>query len=410
MQHMLEIGRAMVAIASRDELLERIVAAAVELLDVERATLWLYDKEQNELVTQIATGVQEIRVSAEKGFVGEVVRTRETILVPDAYSDPRFNPQVDVDTGFRTRNILSVPLIGCEDHLVGVLQIMNRQAGPFRLYDVDLAETLAAFSGVVIQRASLTAHYLEKKEMERAMKIAQDIQLGLLPSDVPEIEGFAMAGCSQAADETGGDMYDYLPLPNGHWAFIVADATGHGIGAALVIAETRAMLRACAYLTGDEAASVSTILTTTNRLLTQDMDGGRFVTCFVGILNPETGVMTYASAGHGPLLFYHSAEDRFEEVAATGLPLGIVGDFDYDVTATFTFAPGDWALITTDGFFEAMDHDKQEFGVERMLEMLREDRLGPPADYLTRLQQVVETHVAGQPQADDLTAIAICKT
>ena len=84
MQHMLEIGRAMVAIASRDELLERIVAAAVELLDVERATLWLYDKEQNELVTQIATGVQEIRVSAEKGFVGEVVRTRETILVPDA--------------------------------------------------------------------------------------------------------------------------------------------------------------------------------------------------------------------------------------------------------------------------------------------------------------------------------------
>ena len=140
--------------------------------------------------------------------------------------------------------------------------------------------------------------------MERAMQIARDIQRGLLPKEPPEIPGYDVAGLSDPADETGGDTFDFIHLPSGQWAFVIADATGHGIGPALVIAETRAMLRACAHHSKADSASVTQILNTVNYLLAHDLGGGNFVTCFMGIFDPESNEMTYASAGHGPMIFY----------------------------------------------------------------------------------------------------------
>ncbi len=407
LQKVLDLSRAMVATRDLDDLLTLILRDSLDLLDAERATLFLYDAERNELIAKLATGVQELRVPADKGFCGEVVRTGRTLVIPDAYADPRFNPQVDRETGFRTRNIMSVPLRGYEGDLVGVLQVLNKRQGDFVRYDVELAETLGAQAGVVIQRARLIAHYLQKLKMERAMQIAQEIQRGLLPAGPPTVPGFDIAGLSEPADETGGDTFDFIPLSNGHWAFVVADATGHGIGPALVIAETRAMLRASAALTQADSDSVAHILRTVNRLLTDDLGGDKFVTCFLGILDPAQGVLRYASAGHGPLLFYRRDEDTFEQVPATSLPLGVMDDADYDEVRRFALAPGDLAVITTDGVFEAMNRDKEQFGVDRMLETLRGDRDRPASEMIARLQQAVTRFAAGLPQADDLTAIAI---
>lgn len=409
LQKVLDISRAMVATHELDDLLPLIIRDSLELLDAERATLFLYDPERNELVARIATGMKELRVPADKGFCGETVRTGQTLVIPDAYADPRFNPQVDKDTGFRTRNIMSVPLKGHEGALVGVLQVLNKREGDFGSYNVELAETLGAQAGVVIQRARLIEHFLEKQKMERAMQIARDIQRGLLPETSPQIAGFDVAGLSVPADETGGDTFDFIPLPNGHWAFVVADATGHGIGPALVIAETRAMLRASAQLTKADSSSVANILRTVNQLLTQDLGGGRFVTCFLGILDPANGVLTYASAGHGPLLFYRRQADAFEQVAATALPLGVMEDADYDDVKQFAFSDGDLAIITTDGVFEAMDVERNMFGIDRMLDTLRHDRDLPAGEMIAELETAVSRFSVGLPQADDLTAIAIKK-
>ena len=399
----LDIARSMVATIDLDNLLRLIIDRGMELLDAQRATLFLYDAESDELVSRIAAGADEIRFPADRGLAGAVVQAGRTLNVADAYADPRFNPDVDRETGFRTRSILSVPLLDYRGQLVGVLQVLNKRGGAFSEYDVSLAETLGAQAGVMLQRAKLIEHYLQKEEMERAMKIARDIQRGLLPEQSPSICGFDVAGFSEAADETGGDVYDFLRLPDGRWVLLVADASGHGIGPALVIAETRAMLRAVSL----EDCDLPRVLRTVNSLLSLDLNDGRFVTCFVGVLDPLVSHMAYAAAGHGPLIFYDREKDAFSQRRATGLPLGVMEDAAYEEVVSHSFAPGDIAVITTDGFFEATNGDGEEFGVDRMTELLRRDRDLPAADMIANLHQAVVEFTAKEQQNDDLTAIVV---
>ena len=405
LQKVLDITRRMGATVDLDSLLQLIIERSIELLDAERASLFLYEPEANELVSRIATDADEIRFPADRGIAGATITSGRTINVTDAYADPRFNQQIDRQTGFHTRNILAVPLRDCQGQLVGVLQVLNRRSGGFTEYDVSLAETLGAQAGVSLQRARLIEHYVKKQEMERAMKIARDIQTGLLPAGPPTIEGFDVAGFSHPADDTGGDTYDFLELPDGRWLLVVADASGHGIGPALVIAETRAMLRAIALHGGD----VTTLLATTNTLLERDLEG-RFVTCFLGLLDPVSASLSYGSAGHGPLLFYDRRKDEFTQASATGLPLGIVGQADYSNVITRPLAPGDLAVITTDGFFEAENPAGNEmFGVGRMTCLLRRDRDLPAATMIANLRQAVTDFTQLTRQADDLTAIVVRK-
>lgn len=407
LQKVLDVTRAMVATEDLDGLLALIVERGMQLLRAERATVFLYDEPADQLVSRIAHGTDEIRISAGTGIAGAVVRGGKVVNVPDAYADPRFNQNVDRQTGFRTRNILSIPMHGYEGNLVGVMQVLNKREGAFDEHDITLAETLAAQAGVAIQRASLIAHYLQKQKMERAMQIAQEIQQALLPKEAPRMDGFEVAGFSKPADETGGDTYDFMMLPSGQCMFTVADATGHGIGPALIIAEARAMLRAQCY--ASENPQPDTILSATNDLLASDLTDGRFVTCFFGLLDPSASKLTYVSAGHGPNLFYHASEDRFDEEGATGLPMGVMEGMPFGAME-HTFCAGDFALIMTDGFFEAIGPDGDEFGVHRVMDLLRKHRREPAGEMIAHLYAAVKAFTEGKPQADDLTAILLRKS
>lgn len=404
LQKVLEITRSMAATVDLDALLNLIIDRSVELLGVRRATLFLYDAATDELVSRIATGVKELRIPAGRGICGATIETGRTLIVPDAYADPRFNPQIDRETGFRTRNILSVPLRDFEGSLVGVLQALNKRDGAFDDYDVTLAETLAAQAGVAIQRADLIEHFLQKQQMERAMKIAREIQRSLLPEGSPSVEGFDIAGFAKPADETGGDAYDFFPLGDGRWMILVADASGHGIGPALVIAETRSMIRA---LCAGAECNLASVLDTVNRLLCEDLQESRFVTCMLGVLDPDASTLTYASAGHGPLIFGNCTSGAFEKLPATALPLGIMPESEYTRLETRLLKPGDIALIITDGFFEAVNAAGEEFGIDRIIDLLRRRGNLPAERMIAALHESVAEFTAGQPQADDLTAIAI---
>ena len=401
----LQISRSMVATEDLDSLLHVIVDRSTELLDAERATLFLYDDKTNELVSRIAHGVDELRIPAEAGISGAAVQTGQTINVPDAYADPRFNRDVDRRTGFLTRSILSVPLRGYDGKLVGVLQVLNKKTGSFDEYNITLAETLGAQAGVALQRATLIEHYLQKKQMERAMRIARDIQRDLLPDAPPRTLDFDMAGLSDPADETGGDIYDFMPLGDDKWLVMVADATGHGIGPAIIVAQTRAMMRAVCL----QGHDVPKVLQAVNNLLKADLDDARFVTCFLGILDASASTLTYASAGHGPILFYDRRKDVFHQDIATGPPLGVIEEMDYSDVLMRTFAPGDFAAITTDGFFEAVSPTDEMFGVERIMDLLRRDRDLGAGDMITNLHESVLNFTTGLPQADDLTAVIVRK-
>jgi len=406
LQKVLEISRSMAATEDLDGLLQLVIDRSIELLDAERATIFLYDGDTDELASKIAAGTGEIRIRAESGIAGAAARSGQVINVPDAYADKRFNPEVDRKTGFTTRNILSVPMSDYHGSLVGVLQVLNKRRGGFGEHDIGLAETFAAQAGVAIQRANLIEHFLLKQQMERAMQIAQDIQQGLLPSGPPVIDGYEIAGFSRPADHTGGDTYDFMQLPDGRWMFVVADATGHGVGPAIVIAETRAMLRAICL----QRADLSNVLDTANDLLIADLTDGRFVTCFLGLLDPAENCLTYASAGHGPILFYDRQKDGFDVEPATSVPLGVVEQVGYSDTVSRALAKGDFAVIVTDGFTEAADKSGDLYGVERTCDLLRRNRDLPAAQMIERLDRAVQQFSAGRPQADDLTAVIIRKT
>ncbi|MCK4850697.1 MAG: SpoIIE family protein phosphatase [Phycisphaerae bacterium] len=400
---MLQITRSLGAATELQKLLEVIVEAGMRMLDAERGSVFLYDSDAKELFSVVATGAAGIRFSIEKGIAGAAARSMQVINVPDAYADERFNQEIDRKTGFRTRNILSCPLTGYDGELTGVLQLLNKKQGPFTSYDQQLAEALGSQAGVALQRARLIEHYIEKQRMSRDLEIAKDIQHNLLPHEDPSVDGYEIASAFEPCDETGGDCYDFLLLPQDRLVFMLGDATGHGVGPALVSAETRALLRSAASLTND----IEKIIKLVNSLLAQDLPGNRFTTAFLGIIDTVRHNLVYASAGQGPVLFYQADGAEVSQLEVTGIPLGIMADFEYDVAQPRPLAKGDIIMLLTDGFYEWTDPSGELFGADRAGKILRDNASKPAGQILQAIREAVRNFAQGTRQTDDLTAIII---
>jgi phosphoserine phosphatase len=400
---LLEVARRLAATSDLNELLELILVQARGLLDAERASIFLYDPARRELFSRLATGVESLRFSIDHGIAGAAARDRRIISVPDAYADPRFNRAVDRQTGFRTRNILSVPLVDYHGELVGVLQVLNKRSGAFGDYDTSLAEMLAAQAGVALQRARLLEQVIEKERLERELAIAREIQQALLPQADPELPGYQIGGWSKPADATGGDCFDFFPLGDGSLAVTVADATGHGIGPALVVAEARALLRAAANCIEHLPAMMDLV----NRILCEDLPDDRFVTAFFGIVSPADGRIRWASGGQGPMLLHRAADDSVQHFTATGPPLGIDAELPVPAGPVIQLAPGDQFLVLTDGFYEFANASGEQFGLARVEAWLRSSRGLPPRPAINALQDQVFAFAGPAEQKDDLTAVLI---
>ncbi len=400
---LLEVSKQLGASTELVPLLEAVERATLEVLGCERATVFLYDPGSDELYSKVATGATDIRFSARMGIAGEAAQTRSVINVPDAYADARFNPEVDKKTGFRTRNLLTFCMAGHDDRVVGVLQALNKRDGAFSTADEEVALTLSSLAGVAVQRQILLDEYAEKQRLQRDLAVARDIQQSLLPAAAPAIDGYDIAGWNKPADETGGDCYDFVPLADDSWGLMLADATGHGIGPALVVSECRALLRAAIATPEDLAPGMQRA----NALLSEDMTVGRFVTTFFGVLDPRTHQVVYVSAGHGPLLHYRaSTRERVSAVAST-LPMGIVPDLDTTLPVPFELAPGDVLLLITDGFFEWANLQGELYGTDRVFDLVESNPRLSSADLISALHDAVLQFGQGVAQADDLTAIAV---
>lgn len=401
---LLEISRAMIATTDLDDLFLVITSYASKMLDAERATLFLYDPETEELRSRVAQGVEEIRFPATKGVAGYVVRTGKTLNIPDAYADSRFNPEIDRQTGFRTRNLLALPLYSYDEDLVGVLEIVNKRKGAFDEYDTSICGALAAQAGVVLQRARLMQHYKDKLRIEQALEIAREIQADLLPGENPAVPGFEIVGWNLPCDEVGGDCYDFFSLEDGRLVISIGDATGHGVGPALVSAEARAALRGLSWSGHD----LGQIVNRANVLLAGDLAGERFVTMFIGILDPSRGRLEYASAGQAPILFFGDGGTVVNTLEATGLPLGMMGDMEIPLAEPLEFQSGDILVLLTDGFYEWEREDGEQLGVERVVQAVRQ-HVKESADSILGAVRKELYAFSDTPQDDDLTAIVIKK-
>jgi len=234
---LLDVAKKVGATLDLDSLIQQIQEAAPPTLKCERVTLFLFDPTTDELWSRFATGTDEIRFPASEGIAGETLRSGLMINVPKPYEDPRFNRSIDDETGFETRSILSVPMFGYDGSPVGVLQVLNKNGGAFTEWDEDLAETFCSLTGVAVQRQLLLDEFEEKQKMMRDLAVARDIQQSFLPDSAPSVDGYDIAGWNRPADETGGDCYDYIDFPGDRTGFLLADATGHGIGPALMASQ-----------------------------------------------------------------------------------------------------------------------------------------------------------------------------
>ncbi len=400
---LLEVAHELGATTELLPLLQKIERAILQVMNCERGTVFLYDKATDELYSLVATGEETIRFSAKLGIAGEAFQTRSMVSVPDAYADERFNPAIDKQTGFRTRNLLTFPMAGHDGSVVGALQALNKRDGAFETDDESRAEALGKLAGVGIQRQMLLDEYAHKQQLERDLALARDIQQRLLPTQEPEVQGYDIAGWNKPADETGGDCYDYVPLKNGRLGVLMADVTGHGVGPALIAAECRALVRALASVSADPFE----ILARANELIHPDLDSGRFVTTFFGALDPVEHRVDYLSAGHGPLLHYHHASGVTREIAATTFPMGILSELETGHAPPIALRRGDMLVLVTDGFFEWANLKGEQFGTKRLADLIHTHRNLPAADIIARLHTSVTTFGQNTPQNDDLTAVII---
>lgn len=238
---------------------------------------------------------------------------------------------------------------------------------------------------------------------EEQMRIAHDIQQRLFPVKPPLIEGFDIAGVSRPADETGGDYFDYITMQDGALAVVVGDVTGHGIGPALLMAETRAYLRILALYLND----IGDILTRANRVLSEDIDEERFVTLIIVKLIGNERTFRYASAGHAACPWLDSKGKLKMDLKRTGVPLGMRSDVEYTASDSFNLEQGDLIALMTDGVEESLSVDQEMFGRERLLKMLRDNIGESSANIVSKIHQTAEQHTEGLPQQDDYTTIIL---
>jgi len=389
--------------AHPDSLLLQIEAATLKALNCERVTIFVHDPDTQEISSQHATGDEDIRLSIEHGVAGCSVRTHRTVNVPDARRDPRFYPDIDQRTGFRTRNLLSVPLRGPDGAVMGALEMVNRRQGAFTAADEELATALGALAGMVLQGRALLEAQARRQHLERELDVARGIQRSLLPQQDPEIDGFDVSGWNLPAEATGGDFYDYFLLPNGHHALVLADVAGHGLGSSLLACECRALVRANAAASSD----VAEILARTNAFLHSDLHDERFVTMFLASLDPATSRLTYVSAGHPAILHCGSSTAPCcRAIDSTTLPLGILPDLHIEAE-TLQLSSGQTLLLLTDGFYEWANDAEEPFGEDRIMDVVARHHTEAASGLISRLWDAVRRFSGGTPQGDDLTAVVI---
>jgi serine phosphatase RsbU (regulator of sigma subunit)/anti-sigma regulatory factor (Ser/Thr protein kinase) len=298
---------------------------------------------------------------------------------------------------------LVVPLVS-QGELVGLLNLGPRLSEQeYSADDRVLLSNLGTQAGPAVRVAQLVRQQqeeiAERERMEQELRVAQLIQRTLLPRDVPALAGYHVARYYQPAREVGGDFYDFLPLPNGQLGFVIGDVTDKGVPAALVMATTRTVLRAAS----ERLASPGKVLERVNELVCADIPPKMFVTCLYAILDPATGRLRYANAGHD--LPYRRYDGGVAELRATGMPLGLMPGMHYEEKET-TLRPGETVLLYSDGLVEAHNPAREMFSFGR-LEGLVKAHAGGSAliDYL--LGELAAFTGPGWEQEDDVTMVVL---
>src|SRR5258706_1303535 len=388
-----------------ETMLAEVVDAGSRVLHADRGSVWLYDRDADELVLRVANEIKEVRISAGTGLVGACARTREIINVPDCYADARFDASTDKRTGYITRCLLTLPLVDHKGVLVGVMQLLNKAGGVFDAADESLGRVLAAQCAIALQRTLMLEELIEGEKLRQQLETARVVQMSTLPAAMPEVAGYDVYGTFKPADLTGGDTYDLALLDQG-LLVVLGDATGHGIGPALSVTQMQAMLRMAFRL----GADLETAYRHVNNQLAERLPSDRFITAFIGLLDAKKHELRFQSGGQGPILLFREAGRSFSEFKPTSFPLAAMPLERLRPSISLTLEVGDILALVSDGIFEQRNGAGEEYGEARVRDVIARNHAHAAADICAELFAAIGAFIGEARQEDDMTVVLLKRT
>jgi len=380
-----------------DRLIDKVVNDVARSFGCVEADIYLHDEERGELVLACAHGCAGCEVCGtgnslkigKQGMVGYVAGTGQMRYAPDVRKDPYY-----IGCDESTLSEVAIPL-HVDGKLIGVFTASHPELDAFPAEQLRLLQALCSHVAVAVHNARrFQQERDQRQEMSREANEARKIQEALLPRSSPYIPGYAVTGLSTPAGAVGGDWYDFIPFEDGRWGLVLADVSGKGTAAALLMSATRGMLRSLA-----SACCPSDVLTKLNNLLVNDFPSGRFVTMLYAILDPVERTLRFASAGHLRPLLIEGTETRFLDTER-GMPLGI-GSGGYS-EAQVQLVPGSRLLFYSDGITEATNLEDDEYGAERLEKHFRRSDASPES-----ILADVRAFANGAGLQDDATVILV---
>ncbi len=413
-----------------DSLLKRILFFATKTGKAASGCLYLFDHARAKLYARAVAGVfpplwsdstlpveqtlaksqyleQVVRthpVPVGEGLIGSAASVGSGIIIPDAEIDARV-PTYEADF-LKIRSLLIVPMRFGNEAL-GVLALVNRtDERPFGSGDLNLIQAMADQASVPIHYAGLKADLEHKRQIDRDLQAAQQIQSSLLPQQVPQIEGVELAAFNLPAFDIGGDYYDFIPIDDEHLGIVIADVAGKGIGGAMMMAVCQGVLRTRAQ----QEQSPAHMLAELNRVLSANLAEDMFITMLYMVLNIRTRELKFARAGHERPLLNRAANGRPEPLNAAGIAIGLADAAVFEAAikdVSLQLEPGDAVMIYTDGITEALNEEGHEWGFENLSNTFSEASPAGSEAIIEQIHEKIVRFVGARQQYDDMTLLAL---
>jgi sigma-B regulation protein RsbU (phosphoserine phosphatase) len=335
--------------------------------------------------------LRELKLKMGEGIIGHVAVSGEPVISPDVRTDPRY-----VNARAETRSEMVAPVIS-NDEVIGVFDLESDHLNAYDEDDLQVLLLLASQVAIIIEKVMLHEQLVEKKRLEGQLEVARQVQLELLPPRDPQLEGFDICAWNFSTEEVSGDYYDWVSIYEDQIGMVIADVSGKGVPAALLMAFLRASLRAAIHIGYAPQISMAKV----NYLLWESIERNQFVTAFYGVLDASNRTLAYTNAGHNPPLLM-DADGTANFMERGGLPLGMFRNTRYYAYYQ-AIEPGQILVLYTDGVTEATSQNGEEYGRDRLEEAVRANRDLSARDLITAIQQDVLVWTEGRGATDDMT-------
>ena len=402
---LIQASKAINSCLDLDEVLRLILQSAIHNTRAEAGTIYLIDSQQNILWSRVCFPQKEIdiRLKIGEGIAGHVAETGESIILSDAYADPRFQSSFDFSSGFQTQNMLCTPLKNDQDKIIGVFQLLNKKNGGFASEDVMFLSGLSSHAAIAVEKARLHQELLEKRALQKELQIAGDIQNSFLPQTIPVLPDYDITCLQHPCEAIGGDYCDIIATNQDLIYFVIADVAGKGIPAALLMASLRMALHA--FLQCNPSANPDRLLRELNNLMTRSIPNNKFITIFIARLVPTTGELEYINAGHAfPI---HISSQNASTFGNRRFPaMGLKTTTEYG-NGNIRMERGDVLVFFTDGITEAMNAEYEEYEEDRLVAVCQRSQNLSVSEIQGNILKDMERFRAGAPQNDDVTLLLI---